>query len=48
MRKSARWSGMNVSNLQMGSLGDSMGLRSGRTYTKDSSTKEVNIMKTII
>ncbi|CAO3672875.1 unnamed protein product [Rhizopus microsporus] len=27
---------------QMGSLGDSMGLRSGRTYTKDSSAKERN------
>lgn len=41
MRKHARWSGMNVSNIRMGNLGNTMGLRSGRVKTRDSSLKEV-------
>lgn len=41
MRKNGRW--LNTNALQMGSLGDSMGLRSGRTNTKDSNLKEVYI-----
>lgn len=41
MRKNARWSGMGVNGLRMGSLGNSMGLRSAQTNTKDSNTREV-------
>ncbi|KAL7324532.1 GDP/GTP exchange factor for ARF [Mucor circinelloides] len=42
MRKNARWSGMGVNGLRMGSLGNSMGLRSAQTNTKDSNTREEN------
>ena len=35
MRKNSRWSGISVSGLHMGSLGMSMGLRSGLTSGKD-------------
>lgn len=42
MRKNARWSGMGVVNgLRMGSLGNSMGLRSAQVHSKDSNTREV-------
>ena len=36
MRKNARWSGIGVSGLRMGSLGNSMGLRSAQLHSKDS------------
>lgn len=42
MRKNARWSGMGVNGLRMGSLGSSMGLRSAQMNTKDSNTREEN------
>ncbi|CEP08581.1 hypothetical protein [Parasitella parasitica] len=42
MRKNARWSGMGVNGLRMGSLGSSMGLRSAQINTKDSNTREEN------
>lgn len=42
MRKNARWSGMGVSGLRMGGLGNSMGLRSAQMHSKDSHTKEEN------
>lgn len=42
MRKNARWSGMGVSGLRMGGLGNSMGLRSAQMNSKDSQKKEVN------
>jgi hypothetical protein len=41
MRKNARWSGMGVNGLRMGSLGNSMGLRSAQMNLKDSNTREV-------
>lgn len=41
MRKNARWSGMGVNGLRMGTLGNSMGLRSAQMNTKDSNTREV-------
>ncbi|EIE86778.1 hypothetical protein RO3G_11489 [Rhizopus delemar RA 99-880] len=40
MRKNGRWSSMNTSNFRMGTLGGSMGLRTGRRNIKDSSLKE--------
>lgn len=42
MRKNARWSGVGVSGLSMGSLGDSMGLRSVQMNINDSNKKEVH------
>ncbi|KAI8385758.1 hypothetical protein BD560DRAFT_321873 [Blakeslea trispora] len=42
MRKNARWSGIGVSGLRMGSLGNSMGLRSAQMNIKDPSAKEKN------
>ncbi|KAI8979713.1 hypothetical protein BDF20DRAFT_1000955 [Mycotypha africana] len=42
MRKNARWSGMGVSGLRMGRLGNSMGLRSAQSHMKDSNTKKEN------
>ena len=36
MRKNSRWSGISVSGLNMGSLGMSMGLRTGLSNGKDS------------
>ncbi|KAM3588523.1 GDP/GTP exchange factor for ARF [Umbelopsis sp. WA50703] len=36
MRKNSRWSGISVSGLNMGSLGMSMGLRTGLSGGKDS------------
>lgn len=44
MRKNARWSGMGVSGLRMGGLGNSMGLRSAQMHSKDSHTKEVRFI----
>lgn len=41
MRKNARWSGMGVTGLRMGGLGNSMGLRSAQMHAKDSNAKEV-------
>lgn len=41
MRKNARWSGMGVNGLRMGSLGNSMGLRSAQMNIKDPNTREV-------
>jgi hypothetical protein len=35
MRKNSRWSGISVSGLNMGSLGMSMGLRTGLSNGKD-------------
>jgi brefeldin A-resistance guanine nucleotide exchange factor 1 len=43
MRKNARWSGMGVSGLRMGGLGNSMGLRSAQINSKDSHKKEVQV-----
>jgi brefeldin A-resistance guanine nucleotide exchange factor 1 len=48
MRKNARWSGMGVSGLRMGGLGNSMGLRSARMQggpggnNKDANMKDVS------
>ncbi|KAI9483078.1 MAG: hypothetical protein EXX96DRAFT_478742 [Benjaminiella poitrasii] len=43
MRKNARWSGMGVSGLRMGGLGNSMGLRSTQLNTKDANTRQVYV-----
>ncbi|KAI8095249.1 hypothetical protein BDF21DRAFT_405503 [Thamnidium elegans] len=42
MRKNARWSGMGVTGLRMGGLGNSMGLRSAQMHAKDLNAKEEN------
>ncbi|KAI7908041.1 uncharacterized protein BX663DRAFT_492785 [Cokeromyces recurvatus] len=42
MRKNARWSGMGVSGLRMGGLGNSMGLRSAQSNIKDANTRQEN------
>lgn len=41
MRKNARWSGVGVTGLRMGGLGNSMGLRSAQMHAKDLNAKEV-------
>lgn len=41
MRKNARWSGMNVSGLNMGGLGMSMGLRQGHSAKESHSNHQV-------
>lgn len=47
MRKNARWAGMNVGGLGMGSLGISMGLRKGQGNTKETRTgKQVRESRT--
>ncbi|KAI8641644.1 hypothetical protein BD408DRAFT_345726 [Parasitella parasitica] len=45
MRKNARWSGMGANGLRMGSLGNSMGLRSAQMEMKDPNTRELNKKK---
>ncbi|OBZ90807.1 hypothetical protein A0J61_01144 [Choanephora cucurbitarum] len=42
MRKNARWSGVGVTGLRMGTLGNTMGLRNAQMNMKDSSVKEKN------
>ena len=43
MRKNARWSGVGVTGLRMGTLGNTMGLRNAQMNMKDSSVKEVTV-----
>ncbi|KAI8975006.1 hypothetical protein BDB01DRAFT_728565 [Pilobolus umbonatus] len=45
MCKNARWSGLGVNSFRMGTLGNSMGLRSVQMNPKDTSAKENSILR---